>query len=746
MSDFECSVWEGVTDTTYKETRKIITLPELFAIIRGTDYKIVIEKIRAEPDKAKRDEFKKALLAAVTVSGTFRERRTTGLIRHSGFICIDFDGVSDGKIGQIKSKLKEDKNVFGFFTSASGKGLAVIVKIDPLRHAESFLALEKYFYEQYGLVADAGCKDVSRLRFFSHDPDAFTNFQSNVFNKFPKEDKKPKKHYVEVPATNSDIGRIVNQALQKNIDITDGTYAEWQRLAASLSTLGETGRDYFQSLSQFHPKYDHAQTDRKFSNFLETATGNITIGTFFYFAKRAGLDTNAEKPKKIVEICREVKKNAKLTVENAIKRLQDKNVICAEEDVISNNDDIELVKKVYEKTDIAEGVGIQEIEEYILENYKIKRNEISDCLEFEGGAALTDNDFSEIYIETKKEFPLVKKSDVVDIVNCKFSNYNPIKDFIEANRCLIAEGKTLGLTGVLAACITTDTGTSSEGMDADYQDYFMRKWLIGLVASVYGHVSPLLLALSGKGNTGKSEFFRRLFPAELKKYNVQTKIGIDKDSKASMCRYLLIVDDELSGKSRMEEKHLKELTSTEFFTYRPPYGRSDVTKRRLAVLCGTTNDDAVLSDPSGNRRIIPIKVLSIDQEKYNSIDKTALFMEIVRLYEAGEKWELTTEDIARLERGTVDHVAENFEQDIILKYFRKPMDDYEKKQAVFMTSTDIVLALEQSGTKQKLLPRKIGMNLRLLRFDRTTKRIHGVPTYGYLVVKNEVDYPSRLPY
>lgn len=746
MNDFECSVWEGVTDAAYKETRRIITIPELFTIIRGNDYKIVIERIRAEPDKAKRDELKKVLLSAVTVSGTFGERRTTGLIRHSGFICMDFDGMSDGKIAQIKSKLTEDKNVFGFFTSASGKGLAVIIKIDPIRHTESFLALEKYCYEQYGLVADAGCKDVSRLRFFSYDPEAYTNFQSSVFNKFTKEDKKPKKHYIDIPATNSDIGRIVNQALQKSIDITDGSYTEWQRLAASLTTLGEVGRDYFQALSQFHPKYDHSQTDRKFSNFLETATGNITIGTFFYFAKRAGLNTNTEKPKNIVEVCREVKKNSKLTVENAIKRLQDKNIICTEENEISNNEDIELVKKVYEKTDIAEVIGIQEIEDYILENYKIKRNEISDCLEFEGGAALNDNDFSEIYIETKKEFPLVKKSDVMDIINCKFSSYNPIKDFIEANRHLITEGKTLGLTGVLASCITTDTGTNSEGMDADYQDYFMRKWLIGIVASVYGHISPLLLALSGKGNTGKTTYLRNLFPVELKKYNVQTKIGIDKDSKASMCRYLLIVDDELSGKSRMEEKHLKELTSTDFFTYRPPYGHSDVTRKRLAVLCGTTNDDAVLSDPTGNRRIIPIKVLSIDQDKYNSIDKTALFMEIVRLYEAGEKWELTAEDIARLERGTVEHQTENFDQELILKYFRKPNDAYEKKQAVFMTSTDIILALEQSGTKQKLVPRQIGINLRLLKFDKTTKRIDGIPTYGYLVIKKDVDYIARTPY
>lgn len=733
MADFEISVWDGITDTSYKETRKVITVPQLFEIVKANEYKVVIQRIRAEPDKTKRDELKKALLSAVTVSGVFSERRTAGLAKHSGCICIDFDGIAENKIGQIKDKLRADKNVYGFFISASGKGLAVIVRIDPLRHAETFLALEKYFYEEYGLVACSGCKEVCRLRFFSYDPDAHVYFQSNIFDKFPKADKKPKKHYIDVPATNSDIGRIVNQAIQKGIDITDGSYSEWQRLAAALSTIGENGRDYFQALSQFHPKYDHAQTDRKFSNLIETANGNITIGTFFYLAKRAGLDTNTEKPAKIIETCREVKKNAKLTVDNAIKRLQDKNVICTAEDELSNNEDIELVKKVYEKTDISEVAGIQEVENHILENWKIKRNEISSQIEWENGNGLEDRHYSEIYIETKKQYPKVNKNDVLDIIHSKAVDYNPIKDFIEENRYLITERKTLGLTGCLASCICSDTGLTGDGFDADYEDYFMRKWLIGIIASVYGQVSPLLLALVGKQNTGKSQFFCRLLPIELKKYSVQMKIGIDKDSHAAMCKYLLILDDELSGKSRMEDKHLKELTSTPYFTYRPPYGRTSITKKRLAVLCGSTNDEAVLSDPTGNRRVIPIRVLSIDYAKYNGIDKTLLFMEMVRLYDSGEKWELTNEDIERLERGTVQHIAENFENELISLFFDRPETDLSKSFAKFMTTTEILLLLEEK-TQQKLSIRKIGLELRMRKFERIKKRIGNCTLYGYLVV------------
>lgn len=45
---------------------------------------------------------------------------------------------------------------------------------------------------------------------------------------------------------------------------------------------------------------------------------------------------------------------------------------------------------------------------------------------------------------------------------------------------------------------------------------------------------------------------------------------------------------------------------------------------RLAVLCGTSNDEEIINDPTGNRRIIPINILDIDHEKFEEINKTDL--------------------------------------------------------------------------------------------------------------------------
>lgn len=731
-------VWDSITDTRFKENRRTINISELFYIIRGDEYRLIIEKIRSESDDNKRKSLKE-LLPAVTISGTFSERKNACLLRHSHYLCMDFDKLGSQK-QSYKDKLKEDKYVYGYFTSASGNGLAVIVKIDPLRHQETFDALSKYFYNQYGLVADIGCKDVSRLRFFSHDPDAHTYYQAQAFDKFPKADKHPKKHYVSVPATNSDIGKIVNQAMQRGCDITDGSYFEWMRLAASLVTLGEQGRPYFHILSQYSPKYNHSQCDRMFSNMQRSGNGSITIGTFYYFAKRAGLETNTEKQVKIIETCREVKQITKLTVDNAIKRLQDKHIICTDEDEAVNNEDIELVKTVYESTDIAEVIGIQEIENHILENYEFRRNEITNQIEWKNGGCLEDTDFAEIYIETKKQYPKINKNDIVDIIHAKAQTYNPLKDFIEKNRELITNGTTKGLIEKLAITICSDSGINNDVFDVEYEYHYIKKWMVGMIASIYGHTSPLLLALVGSQNTGKTFWFRHLLPDVLKKYMAQIKLSIEKDAEIAMTKYLMILDDELAGKTKMEEKHLKELTSKSMFTFRPPYGRVSIQRPRLAVLCGTSNEEQILSDPTGNRRIIPIHVISINHELYNSIDKTALFMEAVRLYESGEKWELSNEEIQRLEKNTVNYVAENYERELIEQYFEMPTE-YNISFAKFFTTTNIKDFIE-TKIKDKLNIRKVGMELRIMKFERTAKKINNITKYGYMVITKNTEHMS----
>ena len=85
--------------------------------IKGGRNKELVVQIRKEKDKAKRNELKKSL-PSICFSGTFNKRSDSGLIKHSGLICLDFDGypkkkdlqqdkVKFEKINQIEKKLKE---------------------------------------------------------------------------------------------------------------------------------------------------------------------------------------------------------------------------------------------------------------------------------------------------------------------------------------------------------------------------------------------------------------------------------------------------------------------------------------------------------------------------------------------------------------------------------------------------------------------------------------------------------------
>ena len=145
--------------------------------------KELVEAIRNEKNKEKRDALK-IKLPAILFSGTFSNRNAKGLKDHSGYICLDFDKYeSDKKMTADRKKFEKDEYTFSVFTSPSGNGLKVIVKIPPVveNHKDYFIALEKYYNSEN---FDIACKDVSRVCYESYDEKIYINTQSKEWNKF----------------------------------------------------------------------------------------------------------------------------------------------------------------------------------------------------------------------------------------------------------------------------------------------------------------------------------------------------------------------------------------------------------------------------------------------------------------------------------------------------------------------------------------------------------------------------------
>lgn len=174
----------------------------------------LVQQIRASTDKFQRDQFKKQL-PAITPSGTFTKRNKSALIAHSGLIAFDIDNIGDSA-DDIRSALSRIPNIAYCGLSASGAGLWGLIPIStPARHEAHFRAIELAFLAM-GITIDPSCKDVSRLRFYSYDTEAYFNHNAVVFDQVYYDPPPP------TVAFRGSSGGIIERACKIILNAADG--------------------------------------------------------------------------------------------------------------------------------------------------------------------------------------------------------------------------------------------------------------------------------------------------------------------------------------------------------------------------------------------------------------------------------------------------------------------------------------------------------------------------------------------
>ena len=128
-------------------------------------------RLRAIADKKEARAYKAANFNYVTFSGVFSKRSDKALVKHSGFLAIDFDHVES--VADLTGKLLTDEyfDTEILFTSPSGDGLKWIISIDITEHSHKdwFTSIKHYIEDTYQLEVDNAGKDVSRACFLPHD-------------------------------------------------------------------------------------------------------------------------------------------------------------------------------------------------------------------------------------------------------------------------------------------------------------------------------------------------------------------------------------------------------------------------------------------------------------------------------------------------------------------------------------------------------------------------------------------------
>ena len=637
-----------------KKKLKNVTLEEYVRrVVEGTYQDQVIEARRLRSvDKDKYRAYKAKALPAVSASATYKDgaedRKKTSIQDLNGFLVIDID---DEVNEELIEQLRADQYTTIIHRSVGGDGVCIFVKINPERFLDAFKGLEKYYLEKYGVFIDASCKDPTRLRFISWDPDLYQK-KGAKFTDYLKPQKVQKLPAVIV--VKNDFDAMIAQASPA---IVDG-YEKWLSVGFALaSEFGEGGRHYFHTLSRAGYDYNEEKCEKQFNKCLSSSGSGITIKTLFHYFKEAGVEIYSEETKATITTASQYKRIGKKQ-EDAAKLLKEVKGIEPDEKVIK------AVFESREKLDagLQSDDNISALESFIMDNYQPEYNDLKGIVElYNRSIIINDREYKGIYVEAQKALNFnVTEGDVKAILVSKPPIYNPVTEFFADN-----EWDGVKRIDSYIDCIHPRRESNR---------FFFKKWIVGMIHNWVNEskvVSPLTLVMVGqKQGVGKTTFIRNIMPQALADYYIESKLNHnDKDSVKLLTQALLLSDDEFGGKAHKEAEAFKELSDKAEVTMRVPYGTHNETFRRRAALAGTTNNNDILKDPTGNRRLIPILVESIDFEGVTSVDAVQLIMEARKLYDEGFDWKVRGDDMDFLKEVTEEFVEINPAEEVFDKLF-----------------------------------------------------------------------------
>ena len=172
-----CTIYKNIFD----KVPNYISVDKALERIKSGKSIEKITEIRSQIDKERANKLK-CNLPSVCFSGQFQERIDSKIIKHSGFIVLDFDGVED--LEKRKSEIIKNNFVYACWISPSGNGLKALIKIsDGTKHREHFTALREVFPD-----CDKSGINESRVCYESADSGIYINTIATNFTKITKTD------------------------------------------------------------------------------------------------------------------------------------------------------------------------------------------------------------------------------------------------------------------------------------------------------------------------------------------------------------------------------------------------------------------------------------------------------------------------------------------------------------------------------------------------------------------------------
>lgn len=608
------------------------------------------------------------LITACCTIKTGHDRGKKNIEKMNGFILIDIDEDIDEN---TYTELSNDKYTFIIHRSAGGKGVCIFVKINPNKFLESFFDLAQYYLDNYEILIDQSCKDEARARFVSYDPYLFVNENSAKFiSTYKKPKEQPKREYL---FAEDDFSRIINDL--KGLDICQGEYKRYCDIGFALaSKFGSQGFQYYDAICQGGQKYDASRIEKDYNRFCKGSSEGITIATLYHYAKEAGVNVVSESTKIAIEKIR-IAKATKKEIENPTSlELQILNI---GESILKQDKGEDLDSKVIS---------------FISQEWLPVFNEFNGLIEVLGHA-LDDRTLNTMSIQASAYC----EQDVTPIRVMKCLNSFATKSENKVTKFLSElEYKGDGFIQKYVELIQPYK---------DINVVYFTSWIVGMMNNIHrkrisDKISPLTIVLAGgRQGIGKSTWCRQILPKEFEDYFVEGKIEETKDFKFRMCRNVIMYDDEFGGVGTKDVKNFKSVSDMSVAVDRKAYGINDSRELRKVSLLGSTNELDILKDPTGNRRILPIKVDAIKYDECIEFDSKAMLAEAYKLYKDGFEWVIRKEEDLDLMKSENDEFYENDEiQDLFFeKYSLEETSDYYQK--VILNKGEILKIFSNTNIK-----------------------------------------------
>lgn len=230
----------------------------------------------------------------------------------------------------------------------------------------------------------------------------------------------------------------------------------------------------------------------------------------------------------------------------------------------------------------------------------------------------------------------------------------------------------------------------------EYLGAIGKKWMTAAVKRVYQPACKFdhMLMLEGLQGAGKSSALELLaaFGEKIERpYLEQPEKSYytdaltfdamgDKDCMLLTAGAIIVVLEELVGKSKRNDDDIKRWITLRSDKGRLPYARSVTEMKRQFVLAGTTNNSDYLRDSTGNRRYWCLNVTKVDK-KYINDSREQLWAEAVMWHKQGiylglEGNELKLAEIEQKKRLEED-VWEKAVEDALLEFYGRKFETQE---------------------------------------------------------------------